>query len=110
MADIEDLRDLALSLPLTIEEADKGWPAFRVEGRHKFAICREEGVLLKLDFEHQEWLFETRADTFSRVVVARYDWALAKLEALDREELSRLVIMAWSREAPKKVVAQFVPD
>ena len=110
MATLEDLRDIALSLPLTVEEEDRGWPAFRVEGRHKFAICREEGVLLKLDFEHQEWLFEARGDTFSRVVVARYDWALARLEPLEREELARLVIMAWTREAPKKVAAQFVPD
>jgi hypothetical protein len=106
MATLDDLRAIALSLPLTGEEAG---PAFRVQGRHKFAVCRGEGVLLKLEFGYQEWLFDERGDVFSRVRVGHYDWAFASLADLEREELAQLVTKAWAREAPKRVAKAFLP-
>lgn len=105
MATFEDLRAIALGLPLTAEETG---PAFRVEGRHKFAICRDDGVLLKLEFGYQEWLFDERGDVFSRVRVGHYDWAFARLADLGREELAQLVTKAWAREAPKKVAKPYM--
>ena len=107
MTTIDDLRAIALSLPLTGEESG---PAFRVAGKHKFAVCRDDGVLLKLEFGYQEWLFDERGDVFSRVRVGHYDWAFARLEDLDREELASLVTKAWAREAPKRVTKAFLPD
>lgn len=110
MATLDDLRAIALSLPLTAEETDRsGEPAFRVEGRHKFAVCREDGVLLKLEFGYQEWLFDERGDVFSRVRVGHYDWAFAALGDLEREELAQLVTKAWAREAPRKVAKAYLP-
>ncbi len=102
MADIEDLRRLALALPGAHEVAYKGDPWFNV-GKKTFALALSGRVVLKLEKPHQELLFEIRPDTFQPCKVATVHWSYVQLDHLDEAELSALVREAWAQIVPKKV-------
>lgn len=102
MADIEDLRRLALALPGAHEVTYKGDPWFNV-GKKTFALALGGRVVLKLDKPHQELLFEIRPDTFQPCKVATVHWSYVQVEHLDEAELAALVREAWTQIVPKKV-------
>ena len=72
-------------------------------GRKSFALQWKGRVILKLEKGHQELLFEARPDTFERCPVGTGVWSYVKLEDLDADELSRLVLDAWSTIVPTKL-------
>lgn len=72
-------------------------------GKKTFAVRLKDRVILKLDKGHQDLLFEIRPDTFQRCKVATNWWSYVELEHLDADELSDLVLEAWSMIVPKKV-------
>lgn len=102
MADIEDLRRLALALPGAHEVAYKGDPWFNV-GKKTFALALDGRVVLKLDKPHQELLFEIRPDTFQPCKVATVHWSYVQIHHLDEAELSALVREAWAQIVPRRV-------
>lgn len=102
MADLHDLRRLALALPGAHEVTYKGDPWFNV-GKKTFALSLGGRVVLKLDKGHQELLFEVRPETFSKCPVATAYWSYVELGHLDGAELAALVGEAWSQIVPKKI-------
>ncbi|WP_296598238.1 MmcQ/YjbR family DNA-binding protein [Phenylobacterium sp.] len=102
MADIDDLRRLALALPGAHEVTYRGNPWFNV-GKKTFALEIDGRAILKLDKGHQELLFEIRPETFSKCPVATVYWSYVELSHLDEAELSDLVLEAWAQIVPKKV-------
>lgn len=93
MATEDDVRELALALPGTVEKPSYGMPGFRVRDR-LFARIREQGVLVLWceSIEEKEFLIEGDPEKF--FTVAHYDGhphVLVRLGAVDREELGELL-------------------
>ena len=72
-------------------------------GKKSFALRWNGRVVLKLDRNHQEFLFEVRPDTFQKCKVPTVYWSYVVLENLEDDELAELVLEAWSSIVPKKV-------
>lgn len=93
MATEDDVRDLALALPDTIEKPSYGTPGFRVKDR-LFARIREPGVLAIWceNLEEKDFLIEGDPEKF--FTTPHYDghaMVLVRLDAVDREELGELL-------------------
>ena len=93
MATEDDVRELALALPGTVEKPSYGMPGFRIRDK-LFARIREEGVLVLWceSLEEKEFFIEGDPEKF--FTVPHYDGnphVLVRLEAVDREELAELL-------------------
>ena len=89
MASIEDLRRLALALPGAWETTYRGEPWFQV-GKKSFALHWKDRFILKLDKEHQHFLFEVRPQTFQPCPVGTGGvWSFVVLEDLDAVGVGR---------------------
>ncbi len=106
----EDVRELALELPETIERASYGTPGFRVRDT-LFARMREEGDVLVVwcaDLGEKELLIRSEPEKF--FTTAHYEGhasVLVRLAAVDREELRELLIDAWRTRAPRRLIADY---
>ena len=109
MADLADLRRLALALPGAHEVIYKGEPWFNV-GKRTFACHFGDRTILKLDKGHQELLFEIRPETFSKCRVGAGYWSYVELSDLDSAELAELLLEGWSSIVPKKVSRGYLPS
>jgi hypothetical protein len=109
MATFDDLRNIALTLPGTYEDAHRGGAAFRVGGK-KFALYWAEGgrTIMKLSPGHQHFLFEVCPETFSPCRVGTVNWSFVELENLEVAELRELTVEAWSTLVKKKVSQRFM--
>lgn len=72
-------------------------------GKKSFALRWNGRVVMKLDKDHQHFLFEVRPETFQKCPVGTGVWSYVVLENLDAGELEDLVKEAWSMVVPKKV-------
>jgi hypothetical protein len=109
MATWDDIRAAALALPGAWENDMPGWPAFQV-GRKGFVHASRGRIIMKLDRNHQELLFEARPDVFTPYVAGALRWSWVKIEALDADEVAGLVREAWRQVVPKKISrAYFAP-
>ena len=105
MASEDDVRELALSLPETIEKSSYGTPGFRVKDK-LFARIHEEGHLILFceNLDQKEALLEAEPDKF--LTTPHYDghaMILVRLEAVDRDELLDLLDDSWQIRAPKRL-------
>jgi hypothetical protein len=105
----QDVREIALSLPETIEKPSYGTPGFRVCDR-LFARLRDEGEVLALwreSLDEKEFLLEAEPGKF--FTTPHYDgypMVLVRLAAVDREELAELLEESWRLRAPKRLLDQ----
>ena len=93
MATEDDVRELALALPGTIEKPSYGTPGFRARDK-LFARIREEGVLVVWCESLEEKDFLIEGDPAKFFTTPHYDGyanVLVRLEAVDREELAELL-------------------
>jgi hypothetical protein len=97
-----DIRAVALTLPGAWENDWRGNPLFQV-GKKGFVQTSNDRVLMKLEKNHQELLFEARPDVFSPMVAGALRWSWVEIEALDAEDVGELVREAWRQIVPKKV-------
>jgi hypothetical protein len=102
MATWDDIRAVALTLPGAWENEWYGEPLFQV-GRKGFVQTSRGRVIMKLDRDHQELLFEARPDVFSPMIAGALRWSWVEIEALDTDEIADLVREAWTCIVPKKV-------
>jgi hypothetical protein len=72
-------------------------------GKKTFALHLRGRTIMKLDKEHQHFLFEVRPETFQKCPVGAGVWSYVALERLDDGELADLLLEAWSTIVPKKV-------
>jgi hypothetical protein len=102
----EDVRDVALALPRAYEAWVRDHRKFRV-GSIVFASVSPDETLLGFGFprEEREALVESEPDKFQmpRPSDMRYQWVVARMDALDVDELRELVVDAWAMCVPKKV-------
>ena len=95
MATPDDVRELALSLPGTIERPSYGTPGFRVKDR-LFARLREDPAALVVWTEEKEALLLSEPEKF--FTTPHYDghpMVLVRVEAVDRDELGELLGDSW---------------
>jgi hypothetical protein len=106
----DDVRDVALSLPRAYEAWVRDHRKFRV-GRIVFASISPDEALLGFGFprEERESLVASEPDKFllPRQSDLRYQWVVARMAALDPDELRELVTDAWAMCVPKKVSAAY---
>lgn len=109
MATVEQVRELALSLPRSYEVFVRGQIKFRVGQIVYLAFSRDES-LLEFGFpkEMRQALVETEPDKFllPKPSDMRYNWVVARLDALDEEEMRDLVLDAWRMVVPKHVARE----
>ena len=106
---LDDVRVMALALPEAEEGRSYGTAAWRVKGK-LFARALEDAtsIVIKVDLEAREGLVAASPDAF--VVTPHYQnypMMVVKLGAVPRGLLHDLLIEAWRRTAPPKVVAAF---
>ena len=110
---LDDVRDIALTLPRAYEATVREATKFRV-GSIVFAAVSPDETRLGFGFPREERaaLVESEPDKFllPRPSDLRYQWVAARMEALDVEELRELIIDAWTMCVPKSVAASYLAD
>jgi len=106
---IDDVRPFALSLPRAYEALVRDRVKFRV-GQIVFVAFSRDETLMGFGFpkEEREALVASEPDKFQMPERSdmRYNWVVARLDALDLEEMRELVLDAWRMCVPKSVAAQ----
>lgn len=107
----EKVRDWVLDLPggqeIMVEEW--GHPTLRVNNK-MFASGAPGSptMTVKCTKEEQASLLAERPEVYSMAAyVGRFGWVEVKLSKVDPTELKELVIEAWRRTAPKKLVKEY---
>ncbi|HUP31697.1 MAG TPA: hypothetical protein VM184_01600 [Gaiellaceae bacterium] len=110
MTTIDDVRAVASALPRSYEVVVRGRVKFRV-GRIVYLAFSRDETLLGFAFpkEWREALIETEPHKFllPRPSDLRFNWAVARLAALDEAELRDLVVDAWAMVVPRGVSAPY---
>jgi hypothetical protein len=109
MADADDLRRIALSLPEAEERETWGEATFRVRSRI-FAMmsAHGQGATIKASPPEQALLLASDPETFAYAAyVGRFGWVRVNLPTIDEALLRALLTDAWRSVAPKRTVARF---
>ena len=107
---VDDVRAVASRLPRSYEALVGGRVKFRV-GRIVYLSFSRDGEVMGFAFpkEERDWLVGGSPEKFmlpSRSDM-RYHWVLARLAALDRQEMTELVEDAWRMVVPRSVAAAY---
>lgn len=107
----EDVRSIALQLPRAYEAWVRDRRKFRVGSIVFAALSRDESVLgFGFPKEERDGLVASDPVKFLMPGTSdlRYNWVCARLAELDRDELSELIVDAWTMCVPKKVSTAFL--
>jgi hypothetical protein len=108
MVTVDDVRRFAMTLPGTSEALVGGRVKFRV-GRIVYVSFSRDQTVMGFGFpkEERDWLVGGSPDQFMQPDQSdrRYNWVLARLAALDEDEMRELVLDAWRMVVPKRVAA-----
>jgi hypothetical protein len=111
MVTVDDVRRVALSLPRTTEHLIRNRVKFRVKQLVYVAFSRDE-TLLGFAFPKDERaaLVESEPDRFLHPSTAdlRFNWVEVRTAVLDIEEMTELVIDAWTMVVPKRVARDYL--
>jgi len=103
---IDDVRELALSLPRSYEALVRDRVKFRVGQIVYVAFSRDESEMgFAFPKEEREALVESEPDKFLMPGRSdlRYNWVVVRLDEIDADEMRELVLDAWRMVVPKKV-------
>ena len=107
---VEDVRRLALTLPRTTEHLVRDRVKFRVGQLVYVAFSRDE-TLMGFAFPREERaaLVDSEPGKFQLPGAAdlRYQWVVARMAALDVEEMTELVTDAWTMCVPQYVAREY---
>jgi hypothetical protein len=107
---VEDVRRLALSLPRTTEHLIRDRVKFRVKQLVYVSFSRDETLMgFGYPKEGRAALVESEPEKFSMPSASdlRYHWVVARLDALDAEEMTELVTDAWTMCVPQYVAREY---
>ena len=108
MATVEEVRALALTLPRTTEHLIHDRVKFRVGQIVYVAFSRDETEMgFAFPKEEREMLVESEPGKFLMPTGGdlRWNWVVARTDALDADEMRELVLDALCMVVPKKVAA-----
>jgi hypothetical protein len=107
---IAQVRTMALALPETTEVVTWGTDlTWRVRDK-MFAVGGPDSpsISVKASKEEQAELIAMAPETYAvAAYVGRFGWVTVLLAHADRAELNDLLVEAWRRTAPKRLVAAF---
>ncbi len=111
MATWDDIRAVALGLPGVRETEQTGERAVLV-GTKGFVQTWRGRVVMKLEKNHQELLFEARPEVFTPMIAGALRWSWVEIDQLDADEIAGLVREAWTCVVPKRVSRAYLgsPD
>lgn len=108
MVTIEDVRELATSLPRTDEALVRDRVKFRV-GRIVYLAFSRDDTLMGFAFpkEEREVLIASEPEKFMMPKRSdqRYNWVVVRLAAIDAVEMREIVVDAWRMVVPKRLAA-----
>jgi hypothetical protein len=107
---VDQVRAYVAGFPRSYEVVVHGRIKFRVGQIVWLAFSRDETVMgFAFPKEERHMLVETEPGKFMlpRASDMRFNWVLARMEALGEEEMRELVLDAWRMVVPKKVWTAF---
>jgi hypothetical protein len=107
---VDEVRAFASQLPRSYEVLVHDRVKFRVGQIVYVSFSRDETVMgFGFPKEERHMLVETYPDKFMlpRASDMRFNWVLARMDALDAEEMRELVLDAWRMVVPKRVAAAY---
>ena len=110
MLDVDDVRRVALNLPGTTEHLIRDRVKFRVKQIVYVSFSRDETLMgFAFPREQREALVESEPDKFELPSAGdmRYQWVVARMAALDLDEMTELVTDAWTMVVPKYVAREY---
>jgi hypothetical protein len=111
VAELADVRRIALGLPRAYEALVRDYVKFRV-GRLVFASVSPDESLLGFGYpkEAREGLVAGDPAKFLMPVPSdlRYNWVQLRLPLVDVDELAELLVDAWRMCVPKRVADEFL--
>jgi hypothetical protein len=110
---IDDVRELALTLPRSYEALVRDRVKFRVGRIVYLAFSRDETVMgFAFPKEEREGLVQSEPHKFlmPKPSDLRYNWVVVRLDAIDAEEMHELVLDAWRMVVPKRVAREHLGD
>ncbi len=113
MISVDDVRELALSLPRSYEVLVRDCVKFRVGRLVYLAFSRDEQRLgFAFPKEEREALVASEPDKFELPATRdlRYNWVVVRLAEIDIVELRELVEEAWRMVVPKSVATARLGD
>lgn len=113
MVTIDDVRALASILPRSYEVIVGGRVKFRAGRIVYLAFSRDEAVMgFAFPKEERDWLIGGSPEKFMQPVRSdlRYNWVLARLTALHKQEMRELVMDAWRMVVPRRLAETYDPE
>lgn len=110
MVTAEDVREIATSLPRTIERLVRDRVKYNVGRIVYVALSRDERTMgCGFPKEERDAMIAAQPRKFSMPSVSdqRYQWIHVDLAEIDKDELTELVTDAWRMCAPKTVVREY---
>ena len=107
---LDDVRELALSLPRSYEAVVRGRVKFRVGQIVYVAFSHDEETMgFGFPKELRDALVESEPHKFSLPSQSdmRFNWVHVRLAAIDADEMRDLVEGAWAMCVPKRVAAEY---
>ena len=108
---VDELREFARMLPRSYEAVVRGRLKFRVGQIVYVAFSHDETIMgFAFPREEREALVESYPAKFQLPTGGdlRFNWVLARLDALDPGEARELVLDAWLMVVPKKVALGYL--
>jgi hypothetical protein len=109
---VDDVRAFVRDLPRSYEVLVHDRVKFRVGQIVYLAFSRDETVIgFAFPKEERHMLVETEPDKFMLPGDSdmRFNWVLARCDAIDEDEMRELVLDAWRMVVPKKVWTAYTP-
>lgn len=110
MVTIDDVRDLAVTLPRSYEVLVADHVKFRVGRLVYLAFSRDEQIMgFAFPKEERHALITSEPEKFllPRKSDLRYNWVHVRLAALGHDEMGELVVDAWTMVVPKGVALAY---
>jgi hypothetical protein len=102
---LDQVRELALALPETLERPCYGTPGFRVRDK-LFARVLEDGasIVVKVDFDVRDGLVASAPEVFAVTPhYQSYPWVIVRLGTVEFALLRDLLAEAWRSAAPRRI-------
>jgi hypothetical protein len=110
MVTVDDVRAVVADLPRSYEVLVRDRVKFRVGQIVYVAFSRDETEMgFGFPREERADLVAGRPEVFLMPTASdlRYAWVVARMDALDREEMRELVLSAWAAVVPQRVSREY---
>ena len=110
MVTVDDIRQLAVTLPRSEEHLIRDRVKFRIGRIVYVSISRDETTMgCGFPKEEREAVIAAEPSKFLMPTVSdqRFNWIEVRLAAIDVAEMRELVLEAWRGAVPKKVAAAY---